>query len=63
MDSLLAENLGGTMHHSESNRNETVILQMFHVAPKGTPLSAPHTEIQPDQTFLPASWHPTIILQ
>lgn len=35
----------GTIHHGENNGSETVILYMFYVAQKGTPLSVQHPEI------------------
>ena len=35
----------GTIHHGENNGPEAVILQMFYVAAKGTPLSVQHPEI------------------
>ncbi len=38
----------GTIHHGENNGTETVILYMFYVAPKGTPLSVQHPEIPAD---------------
>ena len=38
----------GTIHHGENNGGETVILYMFYVAPKGTPLSVQHPEIPID---------------
>lgn len=38
----------GTIHHGENNGAETVILYMFYVAPKGTPLSVQHPEIPMD---------------
>ena len=41
----------GTIHHGENNGHETVILHMFYVAPKGTPLSVQHPEIPTDQPF------------
>lgn len=38
----------GTIHHGENNGKETVILNMFYVGPKGTPLSVQHPEIPTD---------------
>lgn len=35
----------GTIHHGENNGTETAILNMFYVAPSGTPLSVQHPEI------------------
>lgn len=35
----------GTIHHGENNGNQTVILVMFYVAPKGMPLSVQHPDI------------------
>ena len=35
----------GTIHHGENNGNQTVILVMFYVVPKGMPLSVQHPDI------------------
>ena len=38
----------GTIHHGENNGTQTVILYMFYVAPKGTPITVQHPEISTD---------------
>ena len=35
----------GTVHHGENRGDKTVVLDMFYVSQKGTPLAVQHPEI------------------
>ena len=36
----------GTIHHGENRGGKTVVLDMYYVSQKGTPLAVPHPEIK-----------------